>query len=94
MKKQDNTRVFNLQDVNYTDLDGKQVNINFDQKDFANALFAQAQSIDMDEFARGIHKHGKAEVSEVIEQELIAVLATMYKHRVVQAVKETLEKIK
>jgi len=90
MDTKNTKNVFNLKEVGYLDLDGNSIKINFEQKDFANALFANAQSIEMDAFAREIHKCGQAEVTEMIKQELLAITATMYKHRVVQAIKESL----
>lgn len=89
MKKQD-IKVLNLKEVFYTDLEGKKITINFDQKDFANTLFANANSIEMDEFARELHKNGKAKVSDIVESELLTILPQMYKHRVVEAIKESI----
>lgn len=48
--------MFDLKEVGFTNLDDQFVSVNFDQKDFANALFSNAQSIDMDDFARSIYK--------------------------------------
>ena len=92
--KKDNKRIFNLQEVGFTDLEGNFQPLNFDQKEFANVLFTQAQSIDMDDFARAIHKTGKAELNEQVEQELNQILPQAYKYRAVQAIKETISKIK
>ncbi len=89
MKKQ-NIKVLNLKEVYYTDLEGSRIAINFDQKDLANSLFANANSIEMDEFARELHKNGKAEVNDIVESELLNILPQMYKHRVVEAIKESL----
>lgn len=91
MKKQ-NIKVLDLKEVYYTDLEGNRIAVNFDQRDFANALFTNAQSIDMDDFARKLHKEGKAEMNDIVEAELLLLLPQMYKHRVVEAIKETINK--
>ncbi len=93
MKKQ-HTRIFNLKEVGFNDLDGNFTAINFDQKDFGNALFKNAQSIEMDAFAKEIHTNGKAELNEIVEAELTPLVRGMYQHRVAQAVVETIKKIK
>ncbi|WGQ15568.1 hypothetical protein [Sphingobacterium faecium] len=87
-----NNKVLSLKEVSYTDLEGNNVKINFDTKEFANALFVNAQSIDMDDFARKIHKEGKAEINDIVESELLQILPQLYKYRVVQAIKETINK--
>lgn len=94
MIKDDKKCVFNLKEVGYTDLDGQAVKINFDQREFANTLFANAQSIEMDDFARNIHKTGEAELTDVLEQEFVAVIGQLYKYRVTQAIKETIQRLK
>ena len=86
-------RIFDLKEVGYTDLDGNFQKVPFDQKDLANALFMKASSIDMDDFARSIHKEGKAELNDTVQAELEQVLPTLYMYRVVQAVKETISKL-
>lgn len=98
MKNQENKRIFDLKEVGYTDLDGNKVMLvavskDFNQKAFANGLFANAQSIDMDDFARAIHKDGKAEITEQVEAELMAALPALWKYRVIQAIKETISKL-
>ena len=92
--KKENTKVFDIEEIGFTDLEGQRHLIPFDKGDFANALFNNAQSIDMDDFARAIHKHGKAEVNELVEAELLQLIPTLYKHRVAQAVKDYIEKLK
>lgn len=93
MKKQENKKIFDLKEVGFTGLEGQFVKIEFEQKDFANALFANAQSIDMDDFAREIHKNGKAELNDQVIAELPAIASAIgYRHRVVEAIKETLNK--
>lgn len=94
MKEQDKTKVFDLKEIGFTDLEGQHHNIPFDKGDFANALFNNAQSIDMDDFARAIHKDGKAEINELVESELLQLIPTLYKHRVAQAVKDYIGKLK
>lgn len=91
--KKTNTQVFDLKEVGFQNLDGQFVPINFDQKDFANALFANAQSIDMDDFARSIHKDGKAQLNEQVAAELPNLVASLYPYRPSQALKELIEKI-
>ncbi len=94
MKKQTTSKVFDLQEIGFNDLDGNFNQINFDQKDFANALFKNAQSIEMDTFAKHIHAEGKADLNDTIQAELIQHIQSMYQHRVAQAVIESIEKIK
>lgn len=89
--KTENKRMFNLQEVGFTDLEGKRVAINFDAKDFANVLFQHANSIEMDNFARAIHQHGTAEIDDQVIAELNQILPQLYKYRVVEAIKETLK---
>ncbi|PVH26291.1 hypothetical protein [Sphingobacterium corticibacter] len=93
MKKQ-NSRILDLKEVGFTDLEGNFTAINFDQKDLGNTLFKNAQSIEMDAFAKAIHTDGKAELNEVVEGELISMVQHMYQHRVSQALIETIKKIK
>lgn len=94
MKKQDVKTVFDLQEIGFTDLSGNYNKIPFDKEDFANALFNNAQSIDMDDFARVIHKEGKAEINDQVKSELLQTVPSLYKHRVAQAVKDYVEKLK
>ncbi len=87
--------MFDLKEVGFTNLDDQFVSINFDQKDFANALFSNAQSIDMDDFARSIYKSGNAEINDQVEMELLNVVPTLYSsYRIVAAIRETIEKSK
>jgi len=95
MNKKNNKRMFDLKEVGFTNLDDQFVSINFDQKDFANALFSNAQSIDMDDFARSIYKSGNAEINDQVEMELLNVVPTLYSsYRIVAAIRETIEKSK
>lgn len=87
--------MFDLKEVGFTNLDDQFVSINFDQKDFANALFSNAQSIDMDDFERSIYKSGNAEINDQVEMELLNVVPTLYSsYRIVAAIRETIEKSK
>lgn len=94
MEKNIKKRIFDLKEVGFKNLDGQFISVNFDQKDFANALFANAQSIEMDDFARAIHKDGKAELNDQIATELPILVASLCPHRAASAIKETIEKIK
>ncbi|MFD2599899.1 hypothetical protein ACFSQ3_13155 [Sphingobacterium corticis] len=93
MKKQ-HTRFFDLKEVGFNDLDGNFTAVNFDQKDFGNALFKNAQSIEMDSFAKEIHTNGNGELNDIVEAELAQLVQGLYHHRVAQAVIETIKKIK
>lgn len=94
MKKQENTtKVFILQEVGYTDLEGNFIKMDFPQQDFANALFKNAQSIDMDDFARALHKDGKAEINEQVKAELAALAPKLWVHRAASALTETISKL-
>lgn len=95
MNKKNNKRMFDLKEVGFRNLDDQFVAITFDQKDFANALFNNAQSIDMDDFARSIYRNGKGEINDQVEMELLNVVPTLYSsYRIVAAIKETIEKSK
>ena len=94
MEKQDKKVMFDIEDVAYTDLEGKKIKVNFDKKDFANALFNNAKSIDMDTFARDIHKDGKAELTDQVEAELLELAPTLWIYRASSAIKETIENLK
>ncbi|MGJ1419998.1 hypothetical protein ACR79T_10255 [Sphingobacterium spiritivorum] len=86
------TKVLNLKEVYYTDLNETRVALNFINSDFANSLFANANSIEMDDFARKLHKEGIAELNDQVESELLQILPQLYKHRVVEAIKESINK--
>lgn len=77
--------------VSYKNLDGEEVKINFEQKEFANTLFAHANSIEMDEFSKSLHKNGKAELTENVKEELITITSQFYKHRVAEAIKSSIK---
>lgn len=86
--------VFNLKEVGYTDLEGNKQIVPFDQKDFANALFNNAKSIDMDSFARALHKDGRAEMNEQVAEELLELAPRLWVYRAASAVQETINNIK
>jgi len=94
MKKENTTKVFDIEDVGYMDLEGKKIKVNFDKRDFANALFNNAKSVDMDTFARAIHKSGKAELTDQVEAELLELAPTLWIYRASSAIKETIENLK
>lgn len=94
MNKQDNKkRILDLKDIGYVDLLGNFQKINFSQQDFANALFQNARSIDMDDFARSIHKEGKAEINDQVIAEITELAPKLWIHRVASALIETISKL-
>lgn len=93
MAKKSDKNLFDISKVVIRDLDGNEVAVPIDQKDFANTIYTHANSIDMDDFARDMHKNGKALVNDVVKAELTALLPQMYRHRVVVAFQEQLNLI-
>ena len=90
MTKKTDKKILDLKEVGYQNLDGKTVKINFDQKELANTLFAHANSIEMDELARKLHKAGKAEITDQLKEELITIVSQFYNRRVVEAIKSSI----
>lgn len=86
-------RVFDLKEVGFTDLEKVFHTIPFDQKDFANALFQNARSIDMDDFARAIHKEGKAEINDQVIAEITELAPKLWMHRAALGLIETISKL-
>ena len=73
--------VFDIDCIMITDIDGNLKKVNIDKKEFANIIYNASTSIEMDEFARSIHKSGKADLPECISSELLAIVKGTYKSR-------------
>jgi len=87
------SKIFDLSEIGYKDLDGKFIHIQFDKKQFANILFHGAETLEMDMFARKIHEEGKAEINDSIAAEMLNILPKVYKYRVVAAVSDYIKHI-
>lgn len=77
---------FDINNITYKDLEGNKHSLPLVKKDFANALYNNANSIEMDTFAKSIHSKGKAELNEVVVEELRQVLPQLYKYRAWKAI--------
>lgn len=85
---------FEIKNISYKDLEGNKVVLPLDQKDFGNALYNNANSIEMDDFANSIHKKGKADIDDTVISELQQVLPQLYKYRVWKAIMDYVETLK
>lgn len=81
---------FDLREIGFTDLDGNRRAMIFDNKEFGNLLFVNAQTIEMDRVAKNIHLDGKTEATNDVLQELDSIiqLASNYNHRARTAITE------
>lgn len=72
--KKNQSITFNLQEIAFKDLAGRTIKLEFDHKEFGNLLFAHAQNIEMDEFARQLFKEGKGSTNAEILKQIISVV--------------------
>lgn len=80
MKKQ-NTIIIELNKVEFYDLEGKKEEIQDFNKLFGNRLFKEANSIEVSDLARAIHKDGKAEATPQEVEEIVYLLNASIKYK-------------
>lgn len=85
--------IFDLKEVGYTDLEGTFIRVSFGQKDFGNTLYKFSPTIEMEDFARAIHKDGKAEITDEIKADLLELAPKLWTRLGVRALTETFKKI-
>lgn len=94
MKEEESKRIFEFKELGYTDLEGNWTVLPLTKEVFSNALFKSAPSIELDTFAREVHKHGKAEINEEVEAQILELLPQLWIFRVNEAIKELINKSK
>lgn len=94
MKKQKIKSIFDLKEVGYTDLEGVYHFVNLDQKNFANAVWRNAASIDTSIFSEEVFSKGKAELTDQTTLELLQLIPLLYGHRVAQALIDYINTLK
>ena len=89
----ENKVTFNLNEIGYDDLDGNRIKLNFDQKEFGNILYANAQTIETDRIAKDIHAVGVTECTAEDARLIMAIIdhVSNYTYRVKSALRAYIE---
>lgn len=87
-----NKCVLDLKEVKVLDVAGNEISFEDQKEPIAQLFYQHAKSLHMDEFARGIFKHGKAEVSDKVREEIKENGPTYLNHRVLDAILKLIDK--